>query len=100
MEQIASKACLEYEGCMFKALIQAARLAPSPHNRQVCRFDVEAGRLILSLAETQLAPDVSPRMDAGIAMLHVDFAAKSNGLVGAWSESAGRHVASWGSISN
>jgi hypothetical protein len=73
---------------------EAARIAPSAMNRQPWRFRMEDGSAVVSSASMP-TPVASPRLDCGIAMLHFELGARSEGCDGAWEPLAGRDVARW-----
>jgi len=64
--------------------LEAARFAPSASNRQPWKFKVEPQAITVSTRG--LSPDivVSKRLDCGIAMLHFEVAALSQGVRGKW----------------
>jgi nitroreductase len=93
---IATSECLTHAHGMYRDALEAARLAPSPLNRQIWRFSLEEdGRLCLSLASGPELARCSKRIDAGIAMLHVDVAAAAAGHDGRWETCSGPPVARW-----
>lgn len=63
--------------------VEAARIAPSAHNRQPWRFRPDGGSVIVSFdgAESSF---VSKRIDCGIAMLHFELAVRAAGASGSW----------------
>lgn len=63
--------------------VVAARLAPSAVNRQPWRFRFEDGGVVLSADERGRLP-YSKRLDCGIAMLHFELGALTNGGLGGW----------------
>ena len=67
-----------------KPALEAARLAPSAINRQPWTFHVDKDSI--TVYTTGSTPDfkVSRRLDCGIAMLHLEVAALSQGIRGNW----------------
>jgi nitroreductase len=65
--------------------IEAARLAPSAVNRQPWRFNI-AGKAVEIYAKNgnSLSSSISPRLDCGIAMLHLELGALDAGVKGEW----------------
>lgn len=63
--------------------VEAARIAPSAHNRQPWRFRPEAGSVVVSFDGPD-TPMVSKRLDCGIAMLHFEIAVRAAGVAGSW----------------
>jgi hypothetical protein len=95
-EQIATAGCMRYAGGMYRDLVEAARLAPSPMNRQAWRFTLDGyNRLCLSLSGDVPVLGLSTRVDCGVAMLHVDVAARAAGHEGEWEMTGGSAVARW-----
>jgi len=74
--------------------VHAARIAPSAVNRQPWRFRYEDGAVVVS-AHGIDAPRFRPRLDCGIAMLHFELGARSEGSDGAWEPLTGQDVARW-----
>jgi hypothetical protein len=72
--------------------VLAARVAPSAVNRQPWRFRYEQGSVVVSSAGS--APGTG-RLDCGIAMLHFELGARSEGADGAWESLAAPDVARW-----
>lgn len=68
----------------MKAALEAARLAPSAMNRQPWSFYVEPDSITVSVTGLPIDLVVSRRLDAGIAMLHIEVAALSHGVQGSW----------------
>lgn len=64
--------------------LNAARLAPSAVNRQPWRFQVDSNSIIVSVNSLKRDYGVSRRLDCGIAMLHIEIAARNNGIDGNW----------------
>ncbi len=71
---------------------RAARVAPSAINRQPWRFRYENGSVVVGA--TGSAPGTG-RLDCGIAMLHFELGARSEGSDGAWVAAAAPDVARW-----
>jgi nitroreductase len=67
-----------------KAAFEAARLAPSAVNRQPWRFVFEPGRITIRVDGTGDGAKIPKRLDCGIAMLHVEIAARAAGIDGKW----------------
>jgi len=72
--------------------VRAARMAPSAMNRQPWLFRYEDGSVAIGL--NAAAPGMG-RIDAGIAMLHFELGARSEGSDGAWEMLSGDDVARW-----
>ena len=68
----------------MKAALEAARIAPSAVNRQPWRFHIEDESITISVAAYSFDFVVSPRLDCGIAMMHMEVAALDNGMRGEW----------------
>ena len=68
----------------WKAVLDAARLAPSARNRQPWRFGVEEGEVTVLTDVVKANEKLSRRLDCGIAMLHIELGARAAGLGGAW----------------
>jgi len=66
------------------AALEAARLAPSAINRQPWRFAVKQDSIKISVDSTNFELGVSKRLDCGIAMLHMEIGALSEGAAGEW----------------
>jgi nitroreductase len=71
------------------AAVEAARLAPSAMNRQPWRFRLEDGSLVISRDSESELPKVAKALDCGIAMLHIELAARANGTPGTWHDLSG-----------
>ncbi|MHA2374140.1 MAG: nitroreductase family protein [Candidatus Thorarchaeota archaeon] len=67
---------------ILKAL-EAAQLAPSAANRQPWRFRL-SNESITIFTNSKMRISVSPRLDCGIAMLHLELGASVNGISGNW----------------
>lgn len=72
--------------------VRAAQVAPSAMNRQPWLFSYRDGAVIVSLRGG--APGMG-RLDCGIAMLHFELGARSEGSDGAWELLSGDEVARW-----
>ena len=70
----------------------AARVAPSAMNRQPWRFRYADGAVVVSASGA--APGLG-RLDCGIAMLHFELGARSEGVDGAWEPMQAPDVARW-----
>lgn len=68
----------------IRASLAAGRLAPSAFNRQPWRFSVEENSITVSLDNNGRDFGVSKRIDCGIAMLHIELGALSQGVTGKW----------------
>jgi hypothetical protein len=68
----------------MKSALEAARLAPSATNRQPWRFHLEPDSITVSVIGLPIDLVVSRRLDAGIAMLHIEIAALNHGVQGKW----------------
>ncbi len=66
------------------AAVEAARLAPSATNRQPWSFHIEQNSITVSVRGSEPEFNVSKRLDCGIAMLHVELGALSQGARGRW----------------
>jgi hypothetical protein len=64
--------------------LSAARLAPSAVNRQPWHFYIEKDSITVSVAKPGNEFNVSKRLDCGIAMLHIEVAARNAGVAGSW----------------
>lgn len=96
LEVLATSGCVSHAGGFYRKMLEAARLAPSPMNRQAWRFSLDqAGRLCVSTAGADPMMGLSGRVDCGIAMLHMDVAAQAEGFEGRWDVSAGTSSATW-----
>ncbi len=65
-----------------------ARLAPSATNRQPWRFAFEDGDFLLCRNSRRDLPRTSKWLDLGIASLHVELAARAEGVEGSWIDAA------------
>jgi hypothetical protein len=63
---------------------EAARLAPSAGNRQPWRFSAGPGFVEVGAAGGRDNDRFSKRLDCGIAMLHLELAARTEGRAGVW----------------
>ena len=68
----------------MKSALEAARLAPSATNRQPWNFHLEPDSITVSVIGLPIDLVVSRRLDAGIAMLHIEIAALSHSVQGKW----------------
>ena len=68
----------------IRASVEAARLAPSAVNRQPWSFNLEDDGIIVSVRTSGSEFSVSKRLDCGIAMLHIEVAARVFGCNGEW----------------
>ncbi len=73
----------DYPRWILSAL-HAARLAPSAANRQPWPFHVDSKSITISVNRFRREYGVSRRLDCGIAMLHIDVAARNSGIDGNW----------------
>jgi hypothetical protein len=71
--------------------VRAAQVAPSAVNRQPWMFRYEDGAVVV----TARGGVGTQRLDCGIAMLHFELGARSEGSDGAWEYLAGDDVARW-----
>jgi nitroreductase len=74
--------------------LRAARIAPSAMNRQPWRFRYENGAVVVATRALDV-PRARPRLDCGIAMLHFELGARSEGSDGAWVALDPPDVARW-----
>ena len=74
---------VDYPQWVLSAL-NAARLAPSAVNRQPWRFQVDSNSITVSVNSLRREYGVSRRLDCGIAMLHIEVAARNSGIDGNW----------------
>ncbi|NWF95734.1 MAG: nitroreductase family protein [Candidatus Thorarchaeota archaeon] len=63
-----------------QSALEAARLAPSAVNRQPWRFSIDDRSITVSAAELRYSFGVSPRLDCGIATLHLQLGAMIKGV--------------------
>jgi hypothetical protein len=68
----------------ISASLLAARVAPSAVNRQPWRFLVGSDSIKVSVDNSDDSYGISKRLDCGIAMLHIETAARVCGVVGKW----------------
>jgi hypothetical protein len=68
------------------AALEAARQAPSRVNRQPWRFHVESDSISVATDSSKLEIEAvtTRRLDCGIAMLHIEVAARHHGVAGEW----------------
>jgi nitroreductase len=71
-----------------RAAVECARIAPSAINRQPWRFRLEDGALVVSQDSPLETPRVTKALDCGIAMLHAELGALSQGVAGRWHDVA------------
>jgi nitroreductase len=64
--------------------LDAARMAPSAMNRQPWGFDVEEKNITVFVRSNSPDFTVSKRLDCGIAMMHIEVAARQSGHNGSW----------------
>jgi hypothetical protein len=67
-----------------RAALEAGRLAPSAFNRQPWRFSTSRDSITISVVNNGSDRGMSRRVDCGIAMLHVELGALSEGVTGRW----------------
>lgn len=69
-----------------KPVLNAARVAPSRMNRQPWRFHVEKDSIAIAVNRMTIDTDsvTSERLCCGIAMLHIEVAARHFGVTGEW----------------
>ena len=67
-----------------KTALEAAVVAPSAVNRQPWRFSVKKDSVTVSVNNLNDTLNISKRMDCGIAMLHIEVAARWSGVRGTW----------------
>ena len=67
-----------------RSALEAARIAPSAGNRQPWRFEIGDDSITVSSGSKREGIGVSRRLDCGIAMLHFEVGALSNGVHGSW----------------
>lgn len=63
----------------IKTAVRAARQAPSAVNRQPWRFQVDGDKLLLYASTEKKKGQVSPYLDCGIALLHLELGARVSG---------------------
>lgn len=69
----------------MREVLVAAQKAPSVRNRQPWRFHISDDHSIkISIKDNAESTNVPKRIDCGIAMLHIDVAARYHGLNGEW----------------
>ncbi|WP_434512212.1 nitroreductase family protein [Desulfitobacterium sp. AusDCA] len=64
--------------------LEAARLAPSAVNRQPWRFSIEDNSVKILIDDNRNTFHIPKRLDCGIAMAHLEIAAKHYGVQGQW----------------
>jgi nitroreductase len=64
--------------------VETARLAPSAINRQPWKFHIEPDAIKISLRTSGPEFNLSKRLDCGIAMMHIEVAARDSGINGEW----------------
>jgi nitroreductase len=65
--------------------VEAARLAPSAYNRQPWRFTTGEDFVKIAVDPgTREVQGASRRIDCGMAMAHVEIAARAAGITGRW----------------
>lgn len=67
-----------------EAALNAARLAPTAYNRQASRFIVEKNTITIYIDNPGEQTNVPKEIDCGIAMLHIQLAAKVNNCEVVW----------------
>jgi hypothetical protein len=72
--------------------VRAAQIAPSAMNLQPWLFRYEDGAVVVAVKGS--APGLG-RIDCGIALLHFELGARSEGSDGAWEQMSGDDVARW-----
>jgi nitroreductase len=82
--RLVSGADIDKAPSWMKASVEAARLAPSAVNRQPWSFDLEEDGITVSVRTSGAEFSVSKRLDCGIAMLHLEAAARVLGYKGEW----------------
>jgi nitroreductase len=73
--------------------VEHAQWAPSAVNRQPWRFAFEDGGLVVRVAGPEFAPHITRRLDAGIAMLHAELGARTEDVLGTWTDLEGADIA-------
>ena len=68
----------------IKIALESARQAPSASNRQPWIFTVQRNSITIGVRTKEPDFIVSKRLDCGIAMLHLEVAALSQGVTGSW----------------
>lgn len=64
--------------------LEAARRAPSAVNRQPWRFKIIDNEIGIYCTNNGISKNISPRLDCGIAMLHLELGALKAGVSGNW----------------
>jgi nitroreductase len=74
--------------------LECARIAPSAINRQPWRFAYREPDMVISRDSIVETPKVTKALDCGIAMLHMELGALSQGVTGTWKDmEGGRSIA-------
>ncbi len=73
--------------------LEAARLAPSAVNRQPWRFRIVGDSIEIFFKNAFASKSISPRLDCGIAMLHLEIGALKAGVKGTWEFPEGEPIA-------
>lgn len=73
--------------------VEHAQWAPSAVNRQPWRFAYEDGGLVVRVAGREFVAHLTRRLDAGIAMLHAELGALTEGVTGTWTDLEGTDIA-------
>jgi nitroreductase len=68
----------------IRTALEAVRIAPSAANRQPWRFEVGNGSIDILSNSKRRDLRISRRLDCGIAMLHFELGARSQGVHGSW----------------
>jgi hypothetical protein len=70
----------------MKMSLEAARVAPSAVNRQPWMFLLDENSISVAVNDKKLRREstMSKRLCCGIAMLHIDIAARQSGVTGEW----------------
>lgn len=74
--------------------LRCAQVAPSALNRQPWRFRMEGDAVVIGTEPVARAIGTA-RLDCGIAMLHFELGARSEGCDGSWESMTGPDVAKW-----
>jgi hypothetical protein len=84
LDELVDRSALEQAPVWVKSALEAARVAPSAVNRQPWRFRLEPDRITVSVDRPRFELGISKRLDCGIAMLHIEVAARAEGVRGTW----------------